>query len=131
MKEPVSPKVRSLIDGLAFKTEGYASAKNILVIKYGNHNEVANAHVQNTMSLPHIINSNPYKIHECCETFLSIVQALETMGKLKGAVKLYFTHYSGMVIILFNTGLQKSAFCTDSFWNLVFCFVTLFCVVSN
>ena len=30
----------------------------------------------------------------------------------KGATKLYFTHYSCMVIILFSTGLGKSAFST-------------------
>ena len=30
-------------------------------------------------------------------------------------MKLYFTHYSCVVIILFNTGLQKYAFSTDSF----------------
>ena len=30
----------------------------------------------------------------------------------KGATKLYFTHYSCVVITLFNTGLSKSAFST-------------------
>ena len=29
---------------------------------------------------------------------------------IKGATKLYFTHYSCVVIILFNTGSYKSAF---------------------
>ena len=28
-------------------------------------------------------------------------------------MKLYFMHYSGMVFILFNTGVCKSAFSTD------------------
>ena len=51
--------------------------------KYGKHSEVAKAHVQNIMSLPHINNSNPYKIHEFSEKLLSSVQDLETMGKLK------------------------------------------------
>ena len=36
---------------------------------------------------------------------------------VKGATKLYFTHYSYVVIILFSTGLYKSAFSTDSFGN--------------
>ena len=76
----VSPKVRSLIDGLPFTTEGYTKAKNILVKKYGKHSEVANAHVQNIMSFPHINNSNPCKIHEFSEKLLSSVQALESMG---------------------------------------------------
>ena len=82
LKELVSHKVQSLIDGLPFTNEGHARAKNILVKKYGKHIVVANAHVQNIMSLPHINNSNPYKIHECSEKLLSCVQALETMGKL-------------------------------------------------
>ena len=81
LKELVSPKVRSLIYGLPFATEGYTRAKNILVRKYGKHSEVA--HVQNIMSLPHINNSNPYKIHEFSEKLLSSVQALEIMRKLK------------------------------------------------
>ena len=83
LKELVSPKVRSLIDGPPFTAEGYTRAKNIFVKKYGKHSEVANAHVQNIMSLPHINNSNPYKIHEFSGKLLSSVQALETMGKLK------------------------------------------------
>ena len=54
---------------------------------------------------------------------------------LKGATKLYFTHDSYVVIILFNTGLQKPGFSTDSFGKL-FClsrlFVfRLFCVEFN
>ena len=35
------------------------------------------------MSLPHINNSNPYRIYKFSEKLLSSVQALETMGKLK------------------------------------------------
>ena len=79
LKQLVTPKVRSLIDGLPFTTEGYTRAKNILVKKYGKHSEVANAHVQNIMSLHHINNSNPYKIHELSEKLLSSVQVLETI----------------------------------------------------
>ena len=81
LKELVSLKVRSLIDGLPFTTEGYARAKNILV--YGKPSEVANAYIQNIMSLPHVNNVNPYKIHKFSEKLFSSVQALETMGKLK------------------------------------------------
>ena len=50
-------------------TDGYTRSKNNLVKKYGKHSEVANAHVQNIMPLPHINNSNTYKIHEFSEKF--------------------------------------------------------------
>ena len=48
---------------------------------------------------------------------------------IKGTTKLYFMNYSRVVIILFSTGLQKSAFSTysfgktrgSSFYVLVFC----------
>ena len=43
------------------------------------------------------------------------------ISSVKGATKLYFTHYSCVVIILFNTGLYKSAFSISSFGKLVFC----------
>ena len=77
------PKVWSLIDGFPFTTEGYDRAKNVFVKNYGKHSEVTNAHVKSIMSLPHINNSNPYKIHEFSENLLSSVQAQETIGKLK------------------------------------------------
>ena len=38
----------------------------------------------------------------------------------KGALKLYFTHYLFVVIILLNTVLDRSAFSTNSFEKLVF-----------
>ena len=54
---------------------------------------------------------------------------------IKGATKLYFTHYSCVVFILINTGLCKSAFSTDFFGKLVFYRFALFvfsaCFVSN
>ena len=62
LKEFVIPKVRLLIDNLPFTSEGYTRAKNILLTKYGKASEVANAHVQNIMSLPQINNTNPQKI---------------------------------------------------------------------
>ena len=39
---------------------------------------------------------------------------------IKGAAKLYFTHYSCVVIFLFNMCLDKSAFCIYSLRKLVF-----------
>ena len=48
---------------------------------------------------------------------------------------MYFTHYLFVVFILFNTGLRKSAFYTNSFEKLVFYHSELFvfsaCSVSN
>ena len=40
--------------------------------------------------------------------------------KVKGATKLYFTHYFYVLIILFNMSLHKSAFSNLSFGILVF-----------
>ena len=59
LKELVIPKVRLVIDSAPFTSEGYTRAKNILLTKYGKPSEVANAHVQNIMSLPQINNANP------------------------------------------------------------------------
>ena len=83
LKELVIPKVRLLIDSLPFTSEGYTKAKNILLTKYGKPSEVANAHVQNIMSLPQINNGNHQKIHDFSEKLLCSVQALDTMGKIK------------------------------------------------
>ena len=69
LKELVIPKIRLLIDNLPFTSEGYTRAKNILMTKYGKPNEVANAHVQNIMSLPQINNADPQKI---CRLFRKI-----------------------------------------------------------
>ena len=51
LKEMLKPKVRVLVDGLPFTTEGYDRAKNILKSKYGKDNEVVNAHIQILISL--------------------------------------------------------------------------------
>ena len=61
---------------------------------------------QTLMSLTHINNSNPYKIHEFSEKLLSSVQALETMGKLKdinGYVKLTLDKLQGIRADLVRT----------------------------
>ena len=57
--------------------------KNILISKYGKSSEVANAHIQNIMSLAYINSVNLHKIHEFTEKLLGSAQALETMGKRK------------------------------------------------
>ena len=59
--------------------------------------------------------------------------------QLQEATRLYFKHYSCVVIILFNTGLYKSAYSTYSFGKLTFSlslslsalFVFSACSVSN
>ena len=51
--------------------------------KYGKPSEVANAHVQNIMSLLQINNANPKKNHWFSKKLLCRVQALDTMGKIK------------------------------------------------
>ena len=47
---------------------------------------------------------------------------------LKGATKSNFTHYSCVVIVLFNTSLYRSAFSTVSFGKLFFKSFCVFCV---
>lgn len=78
----MSPKPRTLIDGLPFSTEGYERAKAILKKKYGKTSEVVNEHVQAIMNLPTIYGSNTTRIHEFYEGLLTHVQSLETMGKV-------------------------------------------------
>ena len=72
-----------MIDGLPFTSEGYNRAKSILVGKYVKPNEVSNAHIQRTMALPTINNTNPYKIHEFYKRFIAHINTLDAMGKLK------------------------------------------------
>ena len=44
------------------------------VCKYGKSSEVANAHIQNILSLPHINSVNLYKIHEFTEKLLGSIE---------------------------------------------------------
>ena len=48
------------------------------------------------------------------------VAALKLNGHVKGATKSYYTQYSCVVIVLFNTALCRSVFSTVSFRKLVF-----------
>ena len=79
----VIPKVRLLIKGLPWNTEGYERAKNILSSKFGKPSELANAHIQNILSLPVIAGKNPVRINEFYEKLMTSVQSLDTIGKLK------------------------------------------------
>ena len=54
----------------------------------------------------------------------------QTFVLFKGATKLFFTHYSCVVIIFSSTGISKSAFSTYYFGILVF-YLSVFCVFCN
>ena len=83
LKELLVLRVRAVIDGLPFNTEGYTRAKNILMTKYAKPREVANAHIQCIMALPVITGTKPTRINEFYEKLVTNVQTLETMGKEK------------------------------------------------
>ena len=51
--------------------------------KYGKSSKVANAYIQNIMSLPQINNANLQKIHASLEKLLCSVQALGTMKEIR------------------------------------------------
>ena len=85
-KELVIPKFLLLIDSLSFTSEGYTRAKNILMTKCGKPNEVANALVGNIISLPHINNIHPQKIHEYSEKLLG-VRAMYVCMQVLGAIR--------------------------------------------
>ena len=83
LKELLIPRIRSVVDGLPYNTEGYECAKAILKAKYGRPSEVANTHMQCIIALPTIQGSQPLRIHEFYEKLSSNIQALDMMGKLR------------------------------------------------
>ena len=64
---------------------------------------------------------------------ISLPQCVIQIKEIKGATQCYFTHYSCVVIILFDTGLGRSAFFTICFRKLVFHLpvLSVFFVESN
>lgn len=99
LKELLVPKVRAVIDGLPFSSEGYTRAKNILMTKYGKPSEVANAHIQCIMALPVITGTNPTRINEFHEKLVTNIQTLESMGKekdIRGYVRLTLNKLPGI-----------------------------------
>ena len=91
LKKLLVPKVRAVIDGLPFNSKGYTRVKNILMTKYGNPSEVADAHIQCIMGLPVITGTNPTRINEFYEKLVTNIQTLESMGKekdIRGYVRL-------------------------------------------
>ena len=81
--EMLVPKVQLLIKGLPYNSEGYERAKTILKSTYGKPSELAKSHIQNILNLPVMSWSNPVKIHDFYEKFITSIQSLDTMGKLK------------------------------------------------
>ena len=83
LKELVEPKVRVLVDGLPFNSEGFERAKNILKEKFGKPSKIINAHVQKILQLPTIHGTNPKRVYDFYEKLAHSVQVLDTMGRLK------------------------------------------------
>ena len=99
LKELLVPRVRAVVDGLPFNSEGYTRAKNILKTKYGKPSEVANAHIQSIMGLPVISGTNPVRINEFYEKLVTNIQTLESMGKekdIRGYVRLTLDKLPGI-----------------------------------
>ena len=83
LKELLIPRVRLLIDGLPFTSEGYSRGKPILLGKFGKSTEIAAAHIQCITSLPVIQTSHLNRIHDFYEKLVISAQALDTMNRLK------------------------------------------------
>ena len=75
--------MRLLIDGLPFKSEGYQTARSILLGKFGKSTEIAASRIQCITSPPVIQNSYPNWIHGFYKKLVISVQTLDTMNKLK------------------------------------------------
>ena len=93
LKELVEIKVRELIDGLPFTSEGYLKAIDILKKRYGQPSEVVYAYVRAILELPTIKERDVAKIHQFYETLLFNVeslQTLESLDKLDAAVRFTF-----------------------------------------
>ncbi len=74
----LSPKVKTVIEGLPFTPEGYNRAKSILEDKYGKNSEVIKAYVKLIMNLPVINEIDLARIHKFNDQLTHAVQALQT-----------------------------------------------------
>ena len=83
------PKVKTAVEDLLFKAEGYNRAKSILLSNYGKESKITKAFVKEIMALPVIISANPRRISEFSEKLTYCIQALETMNKLSEIMKTY------------------------------------------
>ncbi len=66
----LSPKVKTVIEGLPFTPEGYNRAKSILENRYGKNSEVIKAYVKLIMNLPVINEIDLERIHKKLERYL-------------------------------------------------------------
>ena len=82
VKELFVLSVQLLVENLPFARERYQRAKSILKTKYGKKCEIANAHIQQIMSMPIISSSSLSRIHEFFKKVVIHIQTLETMGKM-------------------------------------------------
>ena len=73
LKELLVPRVRAVIDGVPFNSEGNTRARKILMNKYGKPSEVANAQIQCIMGLPVITGTNPTRINESYEKLITTI----------------------------------------------------------
>ena len=98
LKNLFIPRVRFLIDGLPFTSEGYSRAKYYLPIKslYYLVTEIAVAHIQCIISLPAIRNSYPNQMHDISEKLMISVQAHGTLNKLKEIGKVDLRYVAGI-----------------------------------
>ena len=71
LKKLVIPKIRALIDGLPFNTEGYGTSQTILRAKFGKHSEVANTNIHCIMSIQAITQTSAGKTLETVNIFPS------------------------------------------------------------
>ena len=67
LKVLLIPRVRLLIEGSPFTSEGYSIAKSILLGKFVKSTEIAAAHIQCLTLLSVIQNSHPNRIHDFFE----------------------------------------------------------------
>ena len=95
LKELLIPRVRLLIDGLPFTSEGYSRAKSILLGKFGKSTETAAPHIHCIASLPVIQNSHPNRIHDFYEKLVISVQEFK-LKEIKGYVRLTLDKFPGI-----------------------------------
>ncbi len=79
----LSPKVKTVIEGLPFTPEGYNHAKSILEDKYGKNSEMIKAYLKLIMNLPVINEIDLARIYKFNDQLTHTVQALQTLKKLE------------------------------------------------
>ena len=102
--------------------------------KYGKSSKVANAHVQNIMSLPQTNNANPQKINDLSENLLYSVQALDIMEKIRemnGYVRVTLDRLQGIRPDLVRNDDNYGAWMTMFSTNPYFTFSNVLSVILH